>query len=86
METDLTTLLRTLLSVEYMATFANTRYPLYVAFSLIIAVDCSGRVGEFVPPSKLSQQVKLLAGSMCPLSPFGRPPASHFEVEFSLRI
>ncbi len=45
---DISILVRTLFSPEYIATMSNTRIPLQVVLFLTLAIDCSGRVGEFV--------------------------------------
>ncbi|TAQ88376.1 hypothetical protein B7494_g3297 [Chlorociboria aeruginascens] len=45
---DISTLVRTILSPEYMATIPYTRVPLQLVLFLSLATDCSGRVGEFL--------------------------------------
>jgi hypothetical protein len=45
---DITALIRTILSPEYIATMPNTRPPLQLLLFLSLATDCSGRVGEFL--------------------------------------
>lgn len=53
---DVTSLLRLLFSVEYMARFANTRNVLYLALFITMAIDCCGRAGELIAPRKSSDE------------------------------
>jgi hypothetical protein len=52
MPADLTMLRQALFQIEYLATFANCRAPLQFALFLVLIVDCSGRAGELVAPTK----------------------------------
>jgi hypothetical protein len=45
---DISILVSTIFSSEYIAKMANTRAPLQLVLFLTLATDCAGRVGEFV--------------------------------------
>ena len=45
---DVTNLLGALFSIDHMATYLHTRAILYTSLYINLAIDCSGRIGEFV--------------------------------------
>lgn len=57
---DVSMLVRELFRPEYISTFSNTRAPFQLAMFLILAVDCSGRVGEFVASSSKKRHTTYL--------------------------
>lgn len=57
---DITTLMKTLFTVEHMASYTSTRAVLYTSLFLNLAVDCSGRVGEL-----LASDHKKTVGTKC---------------------
>ena len=57
---DVTTILRELFTIEYMATFRTTRQSLSTSLFINLTVDCSGRVGEFLGTNVKDPRAKCL--------------------------